>query len=65
MQSGIDPPGRHTFVVKVTIGGAGQLTGLIRNVRTGEKRRVGAIADLGRVIEGMIQDNDPGDAETR
>ena len=57
MNSGLDPDRRHTFVIHVTTRGADELTGLIHNVRTGEKRRFERVADLGTAIESMVQDD--------
>ena len=51
-------PGRRrpdTFVIQVTPTGAGGLAGLVRHVRTGEKRQFAELEELGRAIRAMVR----------
>jgi len=52
----------ETFVVQVASDVAGDLAGLIRHVRTGERRRFEGLAALGAAIRDMVRSD--GDAAT-
>jgi hypothetical protein len=44
-----------TFVIQVTPTGTGDLAGLVRHVRTGEKRPFQGLAALSEAIRGMVR----------
>lgn len=62
MESAVDTRRPHTFVVQVAANGSGELAGLIRHVRTGEKRRFEGLDGLNTAIRGMV-DGDVTDKE--
>ena len=43
-----------TFIVRVTSADAGQLSGTVERVRTGEKHRFSGLEGLGALIAGMV-----------
>lgn len=48
-----------TFIVRLDRSDSGSWTGVVERVRTGEKRRVGDLEAIGRVIEQMTSAEDP------
>ncbi len=48
-----------TFIVRLDRSESGSWTGVVERVRTGEKRRVGDLEAIGRVIEQMTSMEDP------
>jgi hypothetical protein len=50
---------RATFIVRVDRDAAGGVTGVVERVRTGEKTRVQAISDVGRILAAMLGGEDP------
>jgi hypothetical protein len=45
-----------TFIVRVARSGDGEITAVVERVRTGEKAKVRALADLGAALAAMLQD---------
>ena len=43
-----------TFVIHVAVNDDGELAGIVHHVRTGEKRRIERLDDLGAAIRGMV-----------
>jgi hypothetical protein len=50
---------RAVFIVRLDRDADGQLTGVVERVRTGEKVRVGALADVGDVLLRMLAADAP------
>ena len=48
-----------TFVIQVTPTAAGELSGLVRHVRTGEKRQFAELGELGAAIRDMVRPAEP------
>ncbi len=48
-----------TFIVRLDRSDSGSWSGVVERVRTGEKRRVGDLEAIGRVIEQMTSAEDP------
>jgi hypothetical protein len=46
---------RAIFIVRVDRDEAGRVTGVVERVRTGEKVRVEALADVGRILAAMLE----------
>jgi len=44
-----------TFIVRLTLGDGGVLSGVVERVRSGEKRRFDSVAALAEVIAGMTE----------
>jgi hypothetical protein len=59
-----DPRRPDTFVVRLVPGQTEQISGLIHNVRTGERRRFEGLEGLGVAIEDLIRgETGSGEAE--
>lgn len=54
MESDLKRRRPDTFVVQVTTNARGELTGLVRHVATGEKRRFERLEDLGTAVRSMV-----------
>lgn len=48
-----------TFIVRLDRSDSGAWSGVVERVRTGEKRRVGDLDAIGRVIDQMTSTEDP------
>jgi hypothetical protein len=55
MEPEAEPRRPDTFVIQVTPTVAGDLSGLVRHVRTGEKRQFAELGELGAAIRAMVR----------
>ena len=49
---------RATFILRLNRDALGQISGVIERVRTGEKRRVGALEDISTVLQTMLRETE-------
>jgi hypothetical protein len=56
-----DEEGRHRviFIVRLDRDALGRVTGVVERVRTGEKARVDALADVGPLLTAMLARDEP------
>lgn len=55
---------RAVFIIRLDRDAVGRLTGVVEQVRTGQKARVDSLADVGRVLAAMLgreEDQSPRD----
>ena len=57
MSTGREPeqPQRTVFIVRVSRDGDGRVTGVVERVRTGEKVRVEALAEVGPALAALLE----------
>lgn len=50
------------FIVRLTRHPAGQVSGVVERVRTGEKERFASVEEVGPILAGMLIRDQPGEA---
>ena len=53
------------FIVRLTRHAAGEITGVVERVRTGEKERFAAVDEIGPILAEMLVRDQPGEAPGR